>query len=65
MSHGFLPESYYYYIPILFAIAVGGSFVGRKIVNKIDQEKFKKMVLFAVILASIKFIIDGIIGFQM
>jgi len=64
VSHGFLPESYYYYIPILFAIAVGGSFVGRKIVNKIDQEKFKKMVLVAVILASIKFIIDGIVGFQ-
>ena len=61
VSSGFLPESYYYYIPILFAIAVGGSFVGRKIVNRINQEKFKKMVLVAVILASIKFIIDGII----
>lgn len=64
VSHGFLPEQYYYFIPILFVIAVGGSFVGRKIVNKIDQEKFKKMVLIAVILASIKFIIDGIVGFQ-
>ncbi len=64
VSHGFLPEQYYYYIPILFAIAVGGSFVGRKIVNRIDQEKFKKMVLIAVILASVKFIMDGITGFQ-
>ncbi|MEW6044050.1 MAG: sulfite exporter TauE/SafE family protein [Thermoproteota archaeon] len=64
VSYGFLPESYYYYIPVLFAIAVGGSYVGRKIVNKIDQEKFKKMVLIAVILASIKFIVDGIALFQ-
>lgn len=64
VSHGFLPEQYYYFIPILFVIAVGGSFIGKKIVNKIDQEKFKKMVLIAVILASIKFIIDGIAGFQ-
>ncbi len=64
VAHGFLPEQYYYFIPILFVIAVGGSFIGRKIVNKINQEKFKKMVLIAVILASIKFIVDGIIGFQ-
>ncbi len=63
VSHGFLPEQYYYFIPILFAIAVGGSFVGRKIVNRINQEKFKKMVLIAIILASAKFIIDGITGF--
>lgn len=64
VSHGFLSEQYYYYIPVLFVIAVGGSFVGRKIVNKINQDKFKKMVLIAIILASIKFIIDGIVGFQ-
>lgn len=64
VSHGFLPEQYYYFIPILVIIAVGGSLVGRKIVNRINQEKFKKMVLIAVILASIKFIMDGIVGFQ-
>lgn len=64
VSHGFLSEQYYYFIPILFAIAVGGSFVGRKIVNRIDQEKFKKIVLIAILLASLKFIVDGIIGFQ-
>jgi uncharacterized membrane protein YfcA len=63
VSQGFLTEQHYYYIPILLAIAVGGSFVGRKIVNRIDQSKFKKMVLIAIILASIKFIIDGIAGF--
>jgi uncharacterized membrane protein YfcA len=34
--------------------------VGRKIVTGIDQEKFKKMVLIAIILVSIKFILDGI-----
>jgi uncharacterized protein len=60
ISAGFLPEQYYYLIPILFGTAVVGSYVGRKIVTRIDQEKFKKMVLIAVILASIKFIFDGI-----
>lgn len=59
VSAGFLSEQYYYLIPILFATAVAGSYVGRKIVTKIDQDKFKKMVLIAIILASIKFIVDG------
>jgi uncharacterized protein len=65
VSSGFLSEQYYYYIPVLFGIAVAGSFVGSKIVNKINQEKFKKMVLIAVILASIKFILDGIVSFDL
>ena len=60
ISAGFLSEQYYYLIPILFGIAVAGSYVGRKIVTKIDQDKFKKMVFIAIILVSIKFIIDGI-----
>jgi hypothetical protein len=64
LSSGFLGEQHYYFVPILLAIALGGSFVGRRLVNKIEQEKFKKMVLVAVILASIKFIVDGITIFQ-
>ena len=63
VASGFLTEQYYYFIPILFGIALGGSFVGRKIVNRIDQGKFKKIVLIAIILASIRFIVDGITGF--
>jgi uncharacterized membrane protein YfcA len=63
ISAGFLSEQYYYLIPILFATAVAGSYFGRKIVTRIDQDKFKKMVLIAIILASIKFIVDGITEF--
>jgi uncharacterized membrane protein YfcA len=63
ISAGFLPEEYYYLIPILFGTALAGSYVGRKIVTRIDQDKFKKVVLIAIILASIKFIVDGITVF--
>lgn len=63
LAGGFLTEQYYYFIPILFGLALGGSFVGRKIVNRINQEVFKKLVLMAVILVSIKFIADGLIAF--
>jgi uncharacterized protein len=64
LANGFLAEQYYYFIPILFGIALAGSFVGRKIVGRIDQTKFKRLVLIAIILASLKFIIDGVVEFQ-
>ncbi len=60
ISQGFLTQQYYLYLPILFVIAPAGSFIGRRIVKKIDQEKFRKMVLVAIILVSTKFIIDGV-----
>lgn len=60
ISQGFLTQQYYLYLPLLFVIALAGSFIGRKIVKKIDQEKFRKMVLVAIILVSIKFIMDGV-----
>jgi uncharacterized membrane protein YfcA len=59
LSQGFLMQQYYYYIPILAATAIGGSFVGKKIVGKIDQDIFRKIVLVAIILVSINFIVSG------
>ena len=60
LSQGFLLEQYYYYIPILLATAIGGSFIGRKILDKIDQQVFRKIVLVSIILVSINFIVDGV-----
>jgi uncharacterized protein len=62
ISQGFLREQYFIYIPILFGIALAGSFVGRRIVERINQELFRKIVLIAIILVSIKFIIDGVLA---
>jgi uncharacterized protein len=59
LSQGFLLEQYYYYIPILAATAIGGSYIGKRIVGKIDQNIFRKIVLIGVILISINFIISG------
>lgn len=60
ISQGFLLEQYLYYIPILFVTSLSGSFIGRKVVNKIDQQKFRKIVLVAIIVVSIIFIINGL-----
>jgi uncharacterized membrane protein YfcA len=62
ISQGFLTEQYFIYIPILFGIAISGSFLGRRIVKRINQELFRKIVLVAIILVSIKFIIDGLLA---
>lgn len=62
LSQGFLLEQYYLYIPILFGIALSGSFIGRKVVGRINQEKFRKLVLVAIVLVSIKFIVDGLVA---
>src|SRR5918999_798995 len=59
LSQGFLLQQYYYYIPILAATAIGGSYVGKKIAGKIDQSRFRKIVLVAIIIVSINFIISG------
>jgi uncharacterized protein len=57
LSEGFLSQQYYYYIPILAATAISGSFVGMKIVGKIEQNKFRKIVLVAIIIVSVNFVI--------
>jgi len=57
-AQGFLSSQYYWYIPFLFIIAIAGSFTGKQVTNKIPQEKFKKIVLIAVLLVGIKFIWD-------
>ena len=56
----FLSEQFYYYVPLLFFLAISGSFAGKKIVNKISQPTFKKLVLAVIILVSSKFVYDGI-----
>ena len=62
ISQGFLTEQYFIYIPILFGIAILGSFIGRRVVKRINQGLFRKVVLVAIILVSIKFIIDGLLA---
>jgi hypothetical protein len=59
LAGGFLTAQYYAFLPALLGIALAGSFVGRRIVGRVDQAKFKKLVLLAVMLASVKFIVDG------
>ena len=60
---GFLESRFYIYIPLLFIIAFTGSFTGKKIVDKISQQLFRKCVLTIIAIISLKFIYDGVLFF--
>jgi len=62
ITQGFLESKYYWYIPILFLVALAGSFTGKQIVKKIPQKKFIKVVLLAIFIIGIKFAL-GLFGF--
>jgi hypothetical protein len=50
LSQGFLPSNQYPAIAILFVLALVGSWTGKKIVDKIPQTSFRKIVLVALLL---------------
>lgn len=58
LSQGFLTRSFYWYILVLLPIAFIGSYFGKKVVDKIPQNKFKKVVLIVILIIGIKFIFD-------
>lgn len=45
LFNGYLKEEFYYMVPILLGIAFIGSYIGREILKKVNQEHFKKIVL--------------------
>ncbi|MGB9937030.1 MAG: sulfite exporter TauE/SafE family protein [Methanobacterium sp.] len=59
--NGFLNSFFYYLIPLIFIMAIFGSYIGKNIVNKISQDFFRKIVLVAIALVSLNFIIRGLI----
>ena len=59
---GFLEPKFYPYIPALFVIAIAGSYLGKKIVDKIPQNGFRKVVLIVITFISLKLMYDGIIS---
>ena len=59
-SNNLLEPQFYYFIPILAVIGVAGSYIGKRIVKKIPQNIFKKVVLVGIALASLLLIYGGL-----
>ena len=62
LKEGFLQTKYFWYLPVLFIIALVGSFTGKQIVKRFSYKLFRKTVLFAILLIGAKFIFDWLIG---
>jgi hypothetical protein len=62
VSQGFLPTELVWFLPILFVVAIAGSFIGRKLVDKIPQSFFRKIVLVFIAVIGIKFAFDWVVG---
>ena len=60
IANNLLEPQFYYYIPPLVIIGIVGSYIGKRIVNKIPQDIFKKVVLVAIALASLLLIFSGL-----
>jgi hypothetical protein len=58
VQKGFLGEKYLAYLPVLFLLAIAGSYLGRSIVNRIPQPKFRRVVLVGLVLVGLKFLLD-------
>jgi uncharacterized membrane protein YfcA len=52
---------YSFIFPLLLLVSISGSYTGKKIVNKIPQEKFRIVVLIAIALVSLNFIIRSLL----
>ncbi|MBI4093581.1 sulfite exporter TauE/SafE family protein [Candidatus Kaiserbacteria bacterium] len=58
VSQGFLDPAFYWMLPVLFVIALCGSFIGKRIVTHIPQATFRRVVLAAILLIGLKFLYD-------
>jgi hypothetical protein len=50
LRHNYLTSAFYWYVPGLFLIAFAGSYTGRLILNRINQNSFRKVVLLLIFL---------------
>jgi uncharacterized protein len=60
LADNLLEPQYYLYIPPLIIIGIVGSYTGKKIVKRIPQNTFKKIVLIAIAFTSLLLVYNGL-----
>ncbi|MBI4148330.1 sulfite exporter TauE/SafE family protein, partial [Candidatus Woesearchaeota archaeon] len=58
VSYGFLHEQWVVYLPVLFVVALAGSYVARLVVRRVPSVLFRKVVLVAIAIAGGKLLVD-------
>ena len=52
-NNGYIQKDILYLIPILLIISVIGTYIGKKILNKISQDQFRNFVLILILIIGI------------
>lgn len=58
LSNGFMDWSQWFYIPLMIIAAFLGSFIGKRILGKINQKQFEKIVSFFIFVSGITMLIS-------
>jgi len=53
IQNGYMDWSQWFYIPLLAAVALAGTYVGKKILSRIKQKNFEKIVSVMILLSGI------------
>lgn len=57
---GYLEPQHYFFVPILLVVAVVGTWLGKLVLDKIEQEQFRRLVLWLLILTGILLIFKNL-----
>jgi len=59
---GFLAPGYYWYVPLLLAVALAGSYMSRRLVDRIPADRFRVIINLAIMLVSLRLVSEAVIG---
>ncbi len=64
VSSGYIGKEHLIYIPFLLAIGFAGTYIGRRILNHVSQENFKRFSLILIVLIGVVSILSTVFGWQ-
>jgi hypothetical protein len=53
LDHGYFTKDFAYLIPFLIVISFLGSWIGKRLLKKINEELFRKIVLFVILITGV------------
>jgi len=59
---GFLAQDYYWYVPLLFLVAIAGSYLSRRLVERMLAARLRLVVNLAILLVSLRLIAEAILS---
>lgn len=64
LSQGYLHREHWFYVPMLLAVAIAGSWVGKRLLAHVPEEKFRRLMLLLVIGIGISMVVRSVVGFS-